>query len=182
MNSLLINGIYKYVPYSNMPCTMSGKHYWPVLHPSSAKTIAITNPTFLTKPLLWNGYLVLSLNEGFTVFTSVEIGCVYLLWYYLTIYYISGRPVTCVHISPVQTHFLLIAYGAVTEKGKATSKVRLLIRTSPPLPPLPEVWSETANSYHLLPPGGNSSLPHINSLSSKPQASRLGSHLIWCMC
>ena len=65
MNSLLINGIYKYVPYSNMPCTMSGKHYWPVLHPSSAKTIAITNPTFLTKPLLWNGYLVLSLNEGF---------------------------------------------------------------------------------------------------------------------
>lgn len=46
-----------------------------------------------------------------------------------------------------------------------------------PLPPLPEVWSETANSYHLLPPGGNSSLPHINSLSPKPEASRLGSHL-----
>lgn len=37
--------------------------------------------------------------------------------------YLEGRPVTCVHISPVQTHFLLIAYGAVTEKGKATSKI-----------------------------------------------------------
>lgn len=142
--------------------------------PPPPKPLPLPTPLFYTQFCL--------LTKALIVFTSVEIGCVYLLWYYLTIYYISGRPVTCVHISPVQTHFLLIAYGAVTEKGKASSKVRLLIRTSPPLPPLPEVWSETANSYHLLPPGGNSSLPHINSLSSKPQASRLGSHLIWCMC
>ncbi|XP_078377920.1 cytoplasmic dynein 2 intermediate chain 1-like isoform X2 [Oculina patagonica] len=36
--------------------------------------------------------------------------------------YLEGRPVKCVHISPVQTHFLLVAYGPVKEQGKATSK------------------------------------------------------------
>ena len=36
---------------------------------------------------------------------------------------IVGRPVKCVHMSPVQTHCLLIAYGPVTDKGKITSKV-----------------------------------------------------------
>lgn len=39
---------------------------------------------------------------------------------------ISGRRVKYVHISPVQTYFLLIAYGAVKDPGKANSKVSLL--------------------------------------------------------
>ena len=41
---------------------------------------------------------------------------------------ISGRPVKYVHISPVQTYFLLIAYGAVKDPGKATSKVSFFMR------------------------------------------------------
>lgn len=40
---------------------------------------------------------------------------------------ISGRPVKCVHISPVQTHFLVVAYGPVKEQGKVTSKVSLTV-------------------------------------------------------
>lgn len=38
---------------------------------------------------------------------------------------LSGRPVKYVHISPVQTHFLLVAYGPVKEQAKATSQVSL---------------------------------------------------------
>ncbi|XP_020612884.1 WD repeat-containing protein 60-like, partial [Orbicella faveolata] len=37
--------------------------------------------------------------------------------------YLEGRPVICVHISPVQTYFLLVAYGPVKEQGKVTSKI-----------------------------------------------------------
>ena len=42
-------------------------------------------------------------------------------------YCISGRPVICVHISPVQTYFLVVAYGPVKEQGKATSKVNITV-------------------------------------------------------
>ncbi|XP_058954836.2 cytoplasmic dynein 2 intermediate chain 1 isoform X2 [Pocillopora verrucosa] len=38
--------------------------------------------------------------------------------------YLEGRQVTCVHISPVQTYFLLTAYGAVKEQGKTASKAQ----------------------------------------------------------
>ena len=34
----------------------------------------------------------------------------------------------CVHISPVQTYFLLVAYGPVNEQGKVTSKVSFVVR------------------------------------------------------
>lgn len=37
--------------------------------------------------------------------------------------YLEGRPVICVHISPVQTYFLLVAYGPVNEPSKVTSKI-----------------------------------------------------------
>lgn len=41
--------------------------------------------------------------------------------------YFLGRPVKCVFVSPVQTHFLLVAYGPVKEQGKPTSKVSLVV-------------------------------------------------------
>lgn len=34
----------------------------------------------------------------------------------------------CVHISPVQTYFLLVAYGAVNEPSKVTSKVSFTVK------------------------------------------------------
>ncbi|KAJ7386827.1 hypothetical protein OS493_006857 [Desmophyllum pertusum] len=37
--------------------------------------------------------------------------------------YLEGRPVKCVHISPVQTHFVLVAYGPVKDQSKVTSKI-----------------------------------------------------------
>lgn len=42
--------------------------------------------------------------------------------------YLEGRQVKCVHISPVQTYFLLTAYGAVKEQGKTASKAHRSIQ------------------------------------------------------
>ena len=59
-------------------------------------------------------------------------------------------------------------------KGKSYLKGEI---TDPDLPSLHRLRFGLRQRTLTITPGGNSSLLHINSLSPKPEASRLGSHL-----